>query len=203
MKSKQLFLSSDNSNCVQVEWEEDYSYLSVFQNAKKIGEFMNKDELRIGKSFILNGNILFIVLDKQLFSEPKLTFLINGTPYEDLYNIYRNKLFGLSIMFQFLAGLSIISFFDFYHIGFYSIISGSIYLGLGYVYFVKRRYSLGWVLVALLILDISYNIIVQANKLNMLDLPSHISMRIIMCLATIISLFYNSKEKKNIKITAC
>jgi hypothetical protein len=196
MRTKQIFLDDAKTNFLTVEWAEDFTSLRLMRNDQRIGEFLNKEDLLIGKSFKIENNLIFINLKKTLFGLPELHFLINGKDYDSQNNIYSEKLFGLSIVFQILAVLSIFNFFNFYSTGLYSIVSGLIYSGLGYVHFVERKYKLGFGISGLLFFDISFNIASHINEIHILHLPQEISMRIIMLLIIITSLIYASKEKK-------
>ena len=196
MRTKQIFPDDAKTDFLTIEWEEDYTSLRLMRKDQKIGEFLNKEELQIGKSFKIDNNLIFINLRKTLFSPPELQFLINGKDYDSQNNIYTEKLFRLSIFFQILAVLAIFSFFDFYGIGLYSILSGIIYSGLGYVHFVERKYKIGFVISGLLFFDISGNIASNINEIHILHLPPEISMRIIMLTLIITSLIFVSKEKK-------
>ena len=196
MRTKQIFPDDAKTDFLTVEWEEDYNSLRLMRKDQKIGEFLSKEELQIGKSFKIDNNIIFINLRKTLFSPPELQFLINGKDYDSQSNTYIEKLFILSIAFRILALLSIFSFFNFYAIGLYSILSGIIYLGLGYLHFVERKYKIGFVISGLLFFDISGNIASNINEIHILYLPPEISMRIIMLTLIITSLIFVSKEKK-------
>jgi len=196
MRTKQIFPDDAKTDFLTVEWEEDYTSLRLMRKDQKIGEFLSKEELQIGKSFKIDNNIIFINLRKTLFSPPELQFLINGKDYDSQSNTYIEKLFILSIAFRILALLSIFSFFNFYAIGLYSILSGIIYSGLGYVHFVERKYKIGFVISGLLFFDISGNIASNINEIHIHHLPPEISMRIIMLLLIITSLIFVSKEKK-------
>ena len=195
MKTQMIKLNGTET--LRLEWLDDFTLIKVNFDQQEINETLNFEEIKIGKSYKIGNDVIFIQLKKRIFERTTLEIFLNGKDYNRLGHKYEGNILSLLIVYSFIASISIFNYFDFYNVTFFTAISGLIYLSLGYLFFRNRHLLIGLVTLIALISEIVVRLIVITQPIQILNIPEQVFMKILMASIILTAIIFTMKEIKN------
>ena len=167
MSSTIFYLNDEKSDYVAVKWDEGWNNTVIFRNKEKLGEIPTKKELKFGKPIqASDGKIIYIKLKGGIFGKPYLELLIDGNSYDYREPTTEDKIHKVFKIVLTIAGINVVlgllgTFLDITAIdrmgfGYYSIIFGFIFLGLGLAYRYKKSFISVILMALIMLLDLVF-----------------------------------------------
>ncbi len=173
MPKKTYYLEADKKNPIQFSWGLNWKNFSIIHKEKEVGKFENVQELKEGKTFVLEDESnLYVQLSKTLLSQELIIRhngkILPGTPADPsvkIKNIFILLLIigGLNILIGVMAEMTRSEMMLSLGAGIGTIIIGGLFLILAFL--IKQKHSLVAliVVIALMAIDIVLTIIVASE----------------------------------------
>ena len=169
MNSTEFYLNDEKTDFVALKWDDGWKNTIVYRNKDKIGELSTKRDLKFGRPFqASDGKVIYIQLKGSIFGKPYLDVLIDGYHYDyrepttedKIHKIFKIILAiaGTNILLGLSGALLNIVSIDKLGFGYYSVVYGFIFLGLGLAFRYKKSLLSVIVMSLIMIFELVYYI---------------------------------------------